>query len=68
VYFFQSVFKLFFKSLSNYCYHTLSHSLRLNTEVKVYTYSKDYMAAVAIAMLGAQKEILITSWKNSPGG
>ncbi len=40
---------------------------RLNTEVKVYTYSRDYMAAAAIAMLGAQKEILITSWKNSPG-
>jgi hypothetical protein len=39
---------------------------RDKTDIKVYTYSKDYMAAAAVAMLGAQKEILITSWKNSP--
>lgn len=40
---------------------------RMHCEAKVYTVTRDYMAAAAIAMLGAQKEILITSWKNSPG-
>lgn len=39
---------------------------RVRTDVRVYTYSKDYMAAAAVAMLGSQKEILICSWKNSP--
>eukprot|EP01035_Chromulina_nebulosa_P020047 gene20047-26027_t len=32
----------------------------------MYTVSKDYMFAVAIALLNAQKEILISSWKLSP--
>lgn len=39
---------------------------RDNTDVRVYTLPKDYMAAAAVAMLSAQKEILICSWKNSP--
>lgn len=43
-----------------------SFPVRDSIDVKVYTYSKDYMAAVAVALLQAQKEIFITSWKNSP--
>jgi phospholipase D1/2 len=39
---------------------------RMNCDVKVYTYTRDYFNSVAIAMLSAQTEILITSWKNSP--
>lgn len=39
---------------------------RDKTDVRVYTLPKDYMAAAAVAMLGAQKEIFICSWKNSP--
>ena len=34
--------------------------------VKVYTTPRDYYSAVAVALLNAQKEILITGWKNSP--
>ncbi len=39
---------------------------RMNCDVKVYTYTRDYFNSLAIALLSAQKEILITSWKNSP--
>eukprot|EP00981_Chlorochromonas_danica_P012554 scaffold5146_cov164-Ochromonas_danica.AAC.3 len=39
---------------------------RANCDVRVYTVTKEYMHAVALAMLGAQREILITSWKMSP--
>lgn len=39
---------------------------RKQCDVKVYTYTRDYYSSVAIAMLEAQKEILITSWKISP--
>lgn len=39
---------------------------RPNCDVRVYTVTKEYMHAVALAMLGAQREILITSWKMSP--
>lgn len=39
---------------------------RINTDVKVYSISKNYFAAVAKAILSAQREIFITSWKNSP--
>ena len=46
--------------------YTSSFPPRERSDVRVYTYSKDYMAAAAVAMLGAQKEILMTSWKNSP--
>lgn len=44
-----------------------SYPPRMECQAKVYTYSKNYMSAVAVALLSAQKEILITSWKNSPG-
>lgn len=37
---------------------------RMHCDVKAYTYPRDYMAALAISLLSAQKEILITSWKN----
>ena len=43
-----------------------SFPVRGNCGIEVYTISKDYMNAVASAMLGAKKEILITSWKMSP--
>jgi phosphatidylserine/phosphatidylglycerophosphate/cardiolipin synthase-like enzyme len=46
--------------------HDSSFPIRENCRVKVYPYSKDYFQSVAMAMLSAQKEILITSWKNSP--
>lgn len=39
---------------------------RMNCDVKVYTYTRDYYNSLALALLSAQKEILITSWKNSP--
>lgn len=37
-----------------------------NCDVKVYTYTRDYFNSLAIALLSAQKEILITSWIHSP--
>lgn len=40
--------------------------VRENIDVKIYSLSKDYMAAVSVAILGAQKEIYIASWKNTP--
>jgi phosphatidylserine/phosphatidylglycerophosphate/cardiolipin synthase-like enzyme len=43
-----------------------SAPVRENCDVRVYTYPRDYMASVAVAMLSAQQEIFITSWKNSP--
>lgn len=43
-----------------------SYPPRYNTEVKAYTYPRDYFTAVAVALLAAQKEILIASWKNTP--
>lgn len=43
-----------------------SYPPRMKSHVQVYTTGKSYMEAVAMAILGAQKEILITSWKNSP--
>lgn len=46
--------------------HDSSFPPRLNCSVKLYTYPKDYYQSLAHAMLSAQKEILITSWKNSP--
>lgn len=39
---------------------------RTHCDVKVYTYTRDYFNSLAVALLSAQKEILITSWKNSP--
>jgi hypothetical protein len=39
---------------------------RDNCDVKVYTYTRDYMHSLGVSLLSAQKEILITSWKNSP--
>lgn len=44
-----------------------SYPPRFNNEAKVYTITKDYYSALACALISAQKEILITSWKNSPG-
>jgi phospholipase D1/2 len=46
--------------------HRATFPVRENIDVKTYTLSKDYMAAVAVAILGAQKEIFIASWKNTP--
>lgn len=43
-----------------------SFPLRSSCDVRVYTLPCDYMSAVAFAILHAQKEIFITSWKNSP--
>jgi hypothetical protein len=43
-----------------------SFPMRIRCDTQIYTVTKDYYSAVALAMLGAQKEILITSWKNSP--
>lgn len=40
---------------------------REKCDVKFYTTTKDYMLAVTCAILKAQKEIMITDWKNSPG-
>jgi phospholipase D1/2 len=40
---------------------------RINCYAQVYTLPKDYFQSLTIALLGAQKEIFITSWKNSPG-
>ncbi|RYH29673.1 hypothetical protein EON65_07690 [archaeon] len=39
---------------------------RAKCDVQVYSVTKDYYHAVALAMLGAQREILITDWKMSP--
>lgn len=39
---------------------------RMNSEVKVYTITKDYFSALAVSLLSAQKEVLICNWKNSP--
>jgi len=47
--------------------HFSSYPPRLYNDVKVYTTPKDYFQSLAISLLSAQKEILITSWKNSPG-
>lgn len=47
--------------------HQASAPPRPHNDVKVYTTSKEYFQSLAIALLSAQKEILITSWKNSPG-
>jgi len=43
-----------------------SFSPRKQCDVSVYTITKEYMSALAISLLSAQKEILITNWKNSP--
>lgn len=43
-----------------------SYPVRELCDAKAYTVSRDYMSAVAVALLQAQKEIFITSWKNSP--
>jgi phosphatidylserine/phosphatidylglycerophosphate/cardiolipin synthase-like enzyme len=40
--------------------------VRENCDMRVYTHARDYMASVAVALLSAQQEIFITSWKNSP--
>lgn len=44
-----------------------SYPPRANNDVKIYTTAKDYFQSLAVALLSAQKEIMITSWKNSPG-
>jgi phospholipase D1/2 len=44
-----------------------SYPPRASNDVKVYTTGKDYFQSLAVALLSAQKEIMITSWKNSPG-
>lgn len=46
--------------------HDSSYPIRDNCHVTVYPYSKDYFQSVAMAILAAQKEIMIASWKNSP--
>eukprot|EP01038_Epipyxis_sp_PR26KG_P013202 gene13202-17691_t len=43
-----------------------SFPVREFCDVRVYTLPRDYFQAVAVALLSAQKEILIMSWKNSP--
>jgi hypothetical protein len=39
---------------------------RRNVSVKLFTYSKDYMASLTLSILDAKKEICIASWKLSP--
>jgi hypothetical protein len=39
---------------------------RMKNEVRVYCNGCEYFQAVALALMSAQREILITSWKNSP--
>lgn len=39
---------------------------RRQCDVKVYTLTREYYSTLAITLLSAQKEILITGWKNSP--
>ena len=39
---------------------------RMNNDVGIFTYSKDYMASLTLALLSAKKEICIASWKLSP--
>ena len=39
---------------------------RKNVNVKVFTYSKDYMSVLTLSILNAKKEICIASWKLSP--
>lgn len=46
--------------------HLSSFPIRQKTDCRVYTYSRDYFAAAAMALLGAKQEILIASWKNTP--
>jgi hypothetical protein len=43
-----------------------SYPPRMKNDVRVYTNGKEYFQNLAISLLSAQKEILITSWKNSP--
>jgi phospholipase D1/2 len=46
--------------------HESSYPPREKCIVKIYTTPKDYYQSLAFALLNAQKEIFITSWKNSP--
>ncbi len=39
---------------------------RMKNDVRIYINGCEYYQAAALAMLQAQKEIMITSWKNSP--
>jgi phospholipase D1/2 len=39
---------------------------RMKCDVRAYTYTRDYYNSLAVSLLSAQSEILITSWKNSP--
>jgi phosphatidylserine/phosphatidylglycerophosphate/cardiolipin synthase-like enzyme len=43
-----------------------SYPVRSLADCRIYTYSKDYFEAAALAMLGAKTEICIASWKQSP--
>ena len=58
----------FYQNSSRLKFHFFesSFSPRKQCEVSVYTITKEYMSALAISLLSAQKEILITNWKNSP--
>jgi hypothetical protein len=56
---------LYGKRLQRQFYES-SFAPKMKNEVRVYTNGCEYFQAVAIALLSAQKEILIASWKNSP--
>ncbi len=60
--------KRFYAGVPRSIAQTFSSSFppRMNCHACVYTLPKDYFQSVAIALLGAQREIFITSWKNSP--
>jgi phospholipase D1/2 len=47
-------------------FYDSSYAARMKNEVRVYCNGCEYYQAVAVALLTAQKEIFITSWKNSP--
>ena len=47
-------------------FYDAAYPPRMKNEVRVYTSGCEYYQAVALALLQAQTEILIASWKNSP--
>ena len=63
----QAMTEFYANSRRRYVQPYMSSSpVREQSDVRVYTLPRDYMASVAVAMLSAQQEIFITSWKNSP--